>query len=73
MRTKVFKLGTMLPVEVKEYDLDPTTAVITAYAESVGDMNVDGYQTKYGHLLYTTNVSVCCAPFAAFRLLKFSE
>jgi hypothetical protein len=45
--------------------ITPREAVIAAYAQSLGDNNIDGYERNYSKKVKEGTISVSCGDFAA--------
>ena len=61
----VYDLRTKTPKPVARYSCDPRSAVIAAYAQSLGDFNTWGYADTYGHLVRTGRCGIHCGDFSA--------
>lgn len=51
--------------EVQVFSIGPREAVICAYAQSLGDYNTWGYESRYGHKVAMGTYGWCCGEFWA--------
>lgn len=53
--------------DVLRYSCSPREAVISAHAQSLGDWNTWGYQTRYGNMTAFGKYTVSCGDMCAFQ------